>query len=109
MTLKEIIDCCRHLKIQEKRCMTDEFVELVFQNEDGAEWHRILSAFLDAPIKPKGQEPSENDIRITANTGGIRIDQTLFEKEFESGTILAKFWPWRDNMHTTLRMALLIK
>ncbi len=109
MELKEIIDCCSHLKIREKRCLTDDFIELVFKNEEVDEWHRVLSAFLGDPIKPKGQEPSDDDLKLTEKTGGIRIEQTLFEKEFEDASIIAKFWPWMDNIHTTLRMALLQK
>ena len=109
MELKEITDCFSSLKIVEKRCNTEEFVDLVFHSEEVDEWHRILTAFLGDPIKPKGQEPSAKDLAITANTGGIRLDQTLFEKEFQDAVIIAKFWPWMDNIHITLRMAKLIK
>jgi hypothetical protein len=109
MQLKEIIGSCRHLKMVETRCLTEEFIELVFQNDDMPEWQRILSEYLGKPRKPQGQEPSLNDLKLTAGTGSIRIEQTLFEKDFENGTIIGKFWPWRDNRYTTLRMALLIK
>ncbi len=109
MELKSITDCCGELKINEKRCLTDDFVELVFQNDEIDEWYRIVSAFLGKPIKPQGQEPSKKDLALTSETGGIRLDQTLFEKEFDNGIIIAKFWPWKDHIHTTLRMALLIK
>ena len=109
MRLKEIIDCCGELKVYEKRCITDDFIELVFYNDEIDEWHRILTAFLGDPSKPKGQEPSTKDLELTAKTGGIRIDQTLFEKDLSDGTIIAKFWPWQDDTHTTLRMALLLK
>lgn len=109
MQLREIIDCCSELNVAEKRCITEDFVELVFQNEQIGEWQRILTAFLGEPQKPQGQEPSSKDLEITKNTGGIRLEQTLFEKEFENGSIIAKFWPWKDQMHITLRMALLEK
>ena len=109
MKLKEITDCCRHLEVKEKRCLTEEFVELVFFNNDAAEWGRILIAFLGSPVKPEGQEPTARDLELTAKTGSIRFEQTLFEKEFENETIIAKFWPWKDQAHTTLRMALLPK
>jgi hypothetical protein len=108
MQLKEITDCFSELKVVEKRCVTEDFVELVFSSDEVDEWHRILTAFLDQPSKPKGQEPSDKDLLLTAKTGGIRLDQTLFEKTFANGTIIAKFWPWKDNIHITLRMALLI-
>ncbi len=107
MKLREITDCCGHLDIYEKRMDSEDFFELVFYNKDLDEWNRILSAFLDAPVKPVGQLPSEKDLSLTQNTGGIRIEQTLFEKAFEGCTVIAKFWPWKNNQYTTLRMALL--
>lgn len=108
MQLKKIVEKCSHLKVIEKRCISDEFVELVFINDDIDEWQSILTAFLGEPRKPKGQAPTEKDLQLTSNTGGIRIEQTLFEKEFKTGTIIAKFWPWQNQTHTTLRMALLL-
>jgi hypothetical protein len=109
MQLKEIMDGCKHLHVVEQRCSTVEFIDLVFNNADIEEWQRVLSRFLGAPRKPKGQAPSDSDLQITAKTGGIRTDQTLFEKDFPVSTIIAKFWPWKDNQHTTLRMAMLLK
>ncbi len=109
MTLKDIIDACKHLRIVEQRCSTQEFVDLVFENKDIEEWQRILTNFLGTPRKPKGQEPTNGDLKLTARTGGIRIEQTLFERDFPENTIIAKFWPWKDDRHTTLRMATLFK
>lgn len=109
MELREITDCFSELTIAERRCISEDFVELVFQRQDVDEWQRILMAFLGPPIKPKGQAPSEKDLALTAKTGGIRIEQTLFEKEFEDDIVIAKFWPWKDNIHVTLRMAKLMK
>ena len=109
MDLKEITDCFSELTIVEKRCISEDFVELVFQRQEVEDWQRILTAFLAPPVKPEGQMPSEKDLALTAKTGGIRIEQTLFEKEYEDETIIAKFWPWKDNIHITLRMAKLMK
>ena len=109
LQLREITDCFSALTICEKRCLSDEFVELVFQQKELDEWHRIVSAFLGEPTKPQGMEPSKKDLALTCATGGIRPDQTLFEQEFANGTIIAKFWPWKDNVHITLRMAMLMK
>ncbi|MEJ2246737.1 MAG: hypothetical protein P8Y80_11775 [Acidobacteriota bacterium] len=108
MELKEITDCFSDLEIVEKRCISEDFVELVFQRQEVDEWQRILTAFLGPHVKPKGQATSEKDLALTARTGGISIEQTLIEKEFENESILAKFWPWKDNIHITLRMAKLV-
>ncbi len=107
MELRDITDCCVHLDVYEKRFDRDDLFELVFYHKDIAEWGRILTAFLGDPVKPSGKAPTAKDLEITQRTGSIRIDQTLFEKAFENGTIIAKFWPWKDPDFITLRMALL--
>ncbi|MBT8341271.1 MAG: hypothetical protein HKP58_03455 [Desulfatitalea sp.] len=107
--LKDIIERCRHLTIIEQRCLNDEFVELVFDNGQAEAWYQILTEVLGKPRKDKGEMPSEGDLAITKRTGGIRVNQTLFEAKVDDNTIIAKFWPWNNNRYTTLRMALLIK
>ena len=107
MKLREITDCCVHLEVHEKRCDREDLFELVFFQKDIAEWSRILTAFLDAPVKPSGKTPTAHDLERTEGTGSIRIEQTLFEKTFDNGVVIAKFWPWKDGNCITLRMALL--
>jgi hypothetical protein len=107
MQLSTIVKALEHLSVHQKRSANEEFVELVFYNRDLEQWQKIISLLLGAPRKVKGQEPTPTDLELTAHTGGIRLEQTLFEKKIENGTIIAKFWPWQDNTHTTLRMALL--
>jgi len=107
MKLRDITDCCVHLDVHEKRCDREDLFELVFFQKDIAEWSRILAAFLGEPVKPSGKAPSPKDLELTEGTGSIRVDQTLFEKKFENGVIIAKFWPWKDGNCITLRMALL--
>jgi hypothetical protein len=107
MKLREITDCCVHLEVYEKRCDREDLFELVFFKKDLVEWSRILTAFLGDPVKPSGKKPTKKDLEITENTGSIRVEQTLYEKAFENGVIIAKFWPWSDSIYITLRMALL--
>ena len=107
MQLIEIFKRCNHLTIYDQRCVSDEFIELVFYNKDLPDWYKSITSFLGEPRKAQNCEPNANDLKLTARTGGIRFEQTLFEKTFEEGTIIAKFWPWHDGTHTTLRVALL--
>ena len=109
MKLKEILESCGHLEIHEKRVENDDYCEIVFFSRDIGQWARILSDLLGPARKSAGAAPSEADLALTRRTGGIRTDQTLFEKEFESGTVIAKFWPWQDGLHVTLKMAVLLK
>lgn len=107
MRLGDITNCCVHLDVHEKRCDREDLFEIVFFQKDIAEWGRILVAFLGEPVKPSGTLPSSKDLELTEHTGSIRIEQTLFEKHFDNGIIIAKFWPWKDGRLITLRMALL--
>ncbi len=107
MKLRDITDCCVHLEVHEKRCDREDLFELVFFKKDIAEWSRILTAFLGEPVKPSGKTPTPQDLQRTENTGSIRIEQTLFEKTYDNGVVIAKFWPWKDGNCITLRMALL--
>lgn len=107
MTLDNILLQARDLGIYERRSMSDEYCELVFFSQDLDVWQRILSSDLGEPRKPAGQEPTKADLGLTSPTGGIRVNQTLYEKNFGDKTIIAKIWPWDDERYMTLKMAVL--
>jgi len=107
MTLEQILMACNKFKIHTKRVISDEYCELVIFNEDVDEWSIVLSSILGEAEKPRGIEPTPSDLELTKASGGIRVGQTLFKKEVGGLTIIAKFWPWEDKIHTTLKMALL--
>jgi hypothetical protein len=107
MTLEQILQACKKFKIHEKRVISDEYYELVIFNDEIEEWSVVLSGILGDAQKPRGVEPTQGDLDLTKASGGIRVGQTLFKKELGDLTIIAKFWPWDDDAHTTLKMALL--
>jgi hypothetical protein len=109
MTPKEIIKKCSMLEIYDKRSVTDEYVELVFYSKEIDKWNRIFADVLGPAIKPPGIKPTEDDLHLTKDYGGIWGDQTLFKKDFNNTTIISMFWPWQDNIHTTLKTVLIKK
>jgi hypothetical protein len=109
MTLKEIIERCSKLRVQERRHQDETYGELVFYNEEIDEWHRILSEVLGPPAKPAGIRPTKDMLRMTEDYGGIQTSQTLFMREFDDFTVIAMFWPWQDGEHVTLKITLLEK
>ena len=108
-TLKEIIERCSVLSIEERRHQEESYCEIVFYNREIDAWHSVLSEALGPPVKPAGNKPAEDMARLTQAYGGIRTGQTLFVREFEGVTVMAMFWPWEDGKHTTLKMAVLEK
>jgi hypothetical protein len=109
MTLKEIIDKGSMQNIYEVRHITDDYVELVFWNKKLDKWNKIFCDTLGPPKKPAGVRPSKEDLDLTKDYGGIWINQTLFRKEFGDLTVIAMYWPWQGDVHTTLKMANLKK
>lgn len=107
MILDSIMAQASKLEVFERRSMSAEYCELVFFSQDLDTWHIILASVLGEPKKPAGREPTEADLGITSGTGGIRINQTLFERNFGDMTVIAKFWPWGDERYITLKMAVL--
>jgi len=107
MILKEVIKRCSTLEVYDTRLMTDEYIELVFYSKEIDKWNRVFADFLGPAIKPQGVEPTKDDFRLTKNYGGVWGNQTLFKKDFDNFTIISMFWPWQDNIHVTLKIALL--
>ena len=87
------------------RCDQDDYYEVVVLNDEIESWEKTLTSILGPARKPKGVKPSKDDLNLTKASGGIRVNQTLFERSFGDYSVIAKFWPWEDNEHTTLKMA----
>ncbi|HPA15409.1 MAG TPA: hypothetical protein PKV75_09100 [Desulfobacterales bacterium] len=107
MNLKEIIDKCGGLSIREKRCAMEDYVEIVFYNKEIEEWKKIFSGILGPAKKPAGVKPAVDDLNLTRDSGGIRLEQILYGKVFQDVIVIAMFCPWKDDLHTTLKMTLL--
>ncbi len=109
MTLKEITEKFSGLGIYDQRTSSDEYSELVFFNEEIDKWNKIFSDILGPPEKPAGENPTEDDQCLAEDHGGIYRNQTLFKKELDDAIVIAMFWPWQDNKHTTLKVIFIKK
>ena len=109
MTLTEILEKYSDLSIEERRCISDDYVWLVFYNKEIEKWKKVFNNIFGLAIKPAGTAPTPEDMSLTKEYGGIRRNQTLFKKEFDDATVIAMFWPWQDNIRTTLKMLLIKK
>ena len=107
--LKEIIEKCNALNVNEKRATSDTYCEFVIATKEINEWGTMLTGILGPATKLVNVEPTEEDTRITKEYGGIFDNQILFNKKFEDGTIIAMFWPWQDGAHTTVKIAFIKK
>jgi len=109
MPLKKFAKKIKQLRNHEVRSLTDKSCELVFYFEDIHQWNEIFTAEFGSPIKKEGAPLPENERHWISNTGGIWEDQTLFGKIVDDGVMIAKFQPWKDGVHVTLKLLLLKK
>ena len=105
MELREIIGKFKNLRIYEERFFADNYYEVVFYTKDNDRWFKLFTELLGPAIKPAGVAPSEEDIMLTKKYGGIRVNQTLFKGVMGNTTAVAMFWPWQDEVRTTLKIA----
>jgi hypothetical protein len=109
MLIKEIVEKIGMSNVYEVRRITDTYGELIFYSKKTDEWSKAFTNILGPAVKPAGVKPTENDLQLTRDYGGIWINQILFRKEIGNVKFIAMFWPWQDNIHTTLKMAFLEK
>ena len=108
MTLKEvreIIERCKTLDIYEERLTSDNYYEFVFYTKDTKKWDSLIESALGAAVKPTGEEPGEEHVELTKKYGGVRGNQVLYGKQFGDTIVIAMFWPWQDEVRTTLKIA----
>ncbi|MFH1996535.1 MAG: hypothetical protein ABIJ27_06005 [Candidatus Omnitrophota bacterium] len=109
MTLKEIVEKCVLLKIDEERFVSEAYYEVVFFMKDTDAWKTAIAGVFGAAAKPAGIRPTKDDLLLTKEFGGIHDNQTLFKKELNGMMVIAMFWPWADGAHITLKVAVITK
>ena len=109
MELREIIEKCKTLNIYEERFVADNYYEIIFYTKDIDQWIKLLSELLGPIVKAVGVAPTQEDAELTKKFGGVRENQTLFKKEAGKAIVVAMFWPWQDEVRTTLKVAFVEK
>ena len=106
MRLADVITEYDRLNVAETRDNSDDYWEFVVYNQDLSGWTVLLTESLGTAAKPAGKKPSRDNLRLTEEWGEIRAEQTLFAKNFTETLVIAMFWPWQDNNHTTLKITM---
>jgi hypothetical protein len=104
LNVKGLMDALQSLEVYESRCVYDQYGEVVIEIEHIDAWVEGLTRLLGAPRKPAGENPTEEDLRLTNDYRGIRRNQTLFYKPQNGQGLLAMLWPWSGS-YVTLVMA----
>ena len=105
MNIHDILQLCSQFETEREHDISQDFVERVFFAKDIKKWENVLSDILGPAVKKAGDKTTQNYFDLTINYGGILDSQTLFYKKFKEHSIIAMFWPWRDNNQVTLKIA----
>ena len=105
VTISEILEKCGQLKVEEERVLSSGYCEQVIFADEIDQWDKVLTGVLGPAVKPADQETTPQYFALTVNFGGIFDAQTLFFKKFENKSIIAMFWPWKNKIHVTLKIA----
>ena len=105
ISLPTLLGDIASLTVEEKRRWTEEAVELVCRAEESAEWDRRLETILGPALKTAGKKPTSDQERRAAPWGGVRKNQTFFEKSVDGNNVVALIWPWQDGERFTLKMS----
>jgi len=109
MNVSDVLHRCSHLKIEEKNDISKDYVERVFLKEDLGKWEKVLTDLLGPAVKRAGEKTTQSFSQLTTDYGGLLDDQILYYKEFKDTSLLAMFWPWKDNNQVTLKIACIQK
>lgn len=107
--IKEIVARCKGFEVYEERKVSDDYAELVMYTKEIDKWSEVFNEMLGGPVSPAGSTPSDDDVQMTQEYGGIFANQTLYKKEFPENTIIAMFWPWNDGDRITIKLASIVK
>jgi hypothetical protein len=107
MTVKDILEKCNALRVQENRTASGNYAELVFFTKDMKEWIGVFDGLFGPAKKPAGKKPSGEDESVTKPYGGIFDNQVLYSKDEDGASFIAMFWPWQNGTSTTLKIACL--
>jgi hypothetical protein len=102
--LNEFLARSAQLPIVERRLASEAYAELVILQEHLSDWEILLSEMFGPAAKPAGAPPTARDLLLSGMLGSIRMEQSLYKREWGGVTVVALLWPWTNGMHITLKL-----
>lgn len=94
----------KELHAETLRCDQDRMLEVVFSKDYIGEAAECLDAIFGSAVFPSKSGLPRQISRDIDDFGGIMPGQTLYYSKNADGIIFAMLWPWRDGVHTTLKV-----
>jgi len=104
MTYAELLDQIKKIEFAEKREEASDFFEFVIHANEEERLGTILQAYFGPPLKPAGEQPSKEAKKRSADYGGVRANQTLYFRSYDSVCQCVLLWPWGNGTQITVKM-----
>ena len=106
MKYEELIKEVKTAAFEAIRLDTEKYFEAVIVNAQLTSLTSTLDKLLGSAVCPSKTPLTPQMKDAVKEFGGIMPDQTLYFFSQAGETILVMFWPWRDGVHTTVKIAL---
>jgi len=104
MQFNELINEVRSAVFDSLRSDKESYFEAVFLNDELTKLAPKFEKFFGLPAWPSKKPLPSQVEEIIEGFGGIKPGQTLYFWNEGSGYIVLMLWPWRDAMHTTVKI-----
>jgi len=104
MTFEDMIEGVKKCPITIIRTDSENYLEVVVRVDKLDLFYPVLEDFFGKISKPAGEDPHASAEQLTNDFGGVRRDQTLYDREVDGVMHLAMIWPWMDNVSATIKI-----
>ncbi|MDD5155054.1 MAG: hypothetical protein PHF11_01015 [Candidatus Omnitrophica bacterium] len=104
MEFNEIKNEVKDIPFEALRLDCDNNFEAVVIKDELEKLHARLQAFFGSPVFPSKERLSFQVRQIVDGFGGILPGQTLYFWSRGKDAIFSMLWPWKDGMHTTIKI-----
>ena len=106
MTIRDIYEAGKDLRILEERLCQDNYIEAVILFSQMEEWFERLDNLMGSAVKPVGVNPTKEHAVLTKPYGGILAEQCLYFNVDNLWKIIVMFWPWQNRENVTIKIIL---
>ncbi|MDD5060378.1 MAG: hypothetical protein PHY35_04575 [Candidatus Omnitrophica bacterium] len=104
MDFSSIKNNLKALNFESIRQETNNYLEAVIVQQEIEKLNFCLKNIFADPVFPANESLEEGLQKTVDSFGGIMQGQTLYFKNIGANNVFAMLWPWRDGIHTTVKI-----
>ncbi len=105
MTFEDLLGEVKKIELHEVRTQQANYLEVVVAKKNMDALLTVFESYFGVPLKPEGQQVSQEASQHSQPYGGVQSNQTLYFQKNEAGSTLALLWPWGSGVLITVKIA----